>query len=113
VGGSPIFPPIGRGEGVGNILPDCFSLFSFEVFPFVENPQEEDPCQFGDVLEGTCAVGAAQDVANGPYGVSEGLRGTVRSILRTIALNRLRSFNIALKTNLHVNLTCDHEYPQL
>ena len=51
-------------------------FFGLVGFALVENTQEENPCDFGDVLHRAGNVGTAHDVADGSDGVVDCLRGS-------------------------------------
>jgi len=62
----PIVPAI-RGFQRGNEFRSYSrSLFGFLDLSLIEDAQEEDPCQFGDVLQSAGAIGAPQNVADRP-----------------------------------------------
>ena len=65
VGGGPFAPAVGKAQGGGKGLPHGFEFVLFAGFEFVENAEEQDPGEFGDVLKGTGTVGATHDVADG------------------------------------------------
>ena len=76
-GGSPVLPAVWRIQRGPEGLADGCALLGFHVFALIHKPQEEEPGELGDVLEGGGAVGAAHDVADGVYlGVYEGLGGS-------------------------------------
>ena len=63
-GRGPVLPAVGRAQGGGEVGAECVGLFLVTALLGVEDAQKEDPGQFGDVLQGARAVGAAHDVAD-------------------------------------------------
>ena len=50
VGRSPVLPAVGRFDRRREVGPDRFGILGFVGFAFVQNPQEQNPGQFRDVL---------------------------------------------------------------
>jgi hypothetical protein len=68
-------PTVGCLKGIGEFGSYGFGLFGCLLFLFVEDAEEENPGDFGDVLQCSGAVGAAHDVADGFDVAVEGLLG--------------------------------------
>ena len=66
-GGSPVLPAVGRIQRGPEGLPDGCALLGFHLLALIDEPEEEEPGEFGDVLQGGGAVGAAHDVADSVY----------------------------------------------
>ena len=61
-GRGPVPPPVRRSERWGEHRPDRLCLLGLKLLALVEDPEEQDPGQLRDVLEGTHVVGAPHDV---------------------------------------------------
>ena len=67
VRGGPVPPAIGVFQGRLEGCCNGGSLFRFQFLPLVQHPQEQQPSQLGNVLQGRGTVGPPHDVANGVY----------------------------------------------
>ena len=76
-GGGPIAPTVGLLDGWGEGDAQRFRFVGLVSFAFVQNAEEENPGEFGDVFHGAGAIRAAHDVANGLDGGVERLLGGV------------------------------------
>ena len=64
----PVLPAVGLLERRRKVGPDRFGVLGFVRFAFVQNAQEQNPGQFGNVLHRPRAVRAAHDVADRLHG---------------------------------------------
>ena len=76
--GGPVPPAVRGSEGAGEGGAHGLGLLRLDLLTLVENAEEEDPCQFRDVLEGPGAVRAPEDVADAVDGGVEGLLAVSR-----------------------------------
>ena len=60
----PIVPAVGLNYGEYKLFAEHLRFLGFALLAFVEDAQEENPGEFGDVLHCAVAVGAAHDVAD-------------------------------------------------
>src|SRR5205823_12546292 len=66
--GGPVLPAVRGGERGREVRADRLGFLGLTLLALVEDAEEEDPGQLRDVLHRPGAVGAAQDVADGPDG---------------------------------------------